>query len=99
MAAMEDHDLYWTGTYVCQIPEGGPSDEAVRLALYTYGNQVVETLGTHFFPVYLQVVEREDGTWLAWFCQAFDPLEPEASVMKRAVLREYVRLGEEARYL
>jgi len=94
MAAMEQ--VEWTSGPWFPI-EGDPSDEAVRLVLLDYGNAVVEERVHIFADPYVQVVECEDGDYITWFAPYFEADEPEASVLKRCVLRGYIVEALESR--
>lgn len=96
MTAMAE--TYLLGSRICQVQDDVP-DEAIRLALLDYGTEVVEQLGTHLFPPYLQVVETEDGPYLYWLAEAFDPDEPEARILKRHNLRAYIAEVEGREFL
>lgn len=97
MTAMQD--TYWMGGRVCRVEEGEvPPDGAIELAIFSYGNQVVDNIDTHLFPMRLQVVEEGDGDYLWWFAEAFDVDDPDARVLKRAVMRDYIRRAYSIEY-
>lgn len=88
-----DDTGYWIGQCVVEgVDADNPHESAIDLALILYGQAVVERTA-HIHPPYLQVVD--DDLW--WFAEAHDLDEPEASVFKASVLREYVRQGVEVR--
>lgn len=89
-------DLTLIGSNLMPMNEDDLNDEALRLALMDYADTVTGLIDTHIWPPYLQLVEDEDDgtTYLWWLAYSFEADQPDARVLKRAVLRDYITTVE-----